>query len=110
MDVAAERGSDRGRRESELHQRRVSRDESPDRTESAPRILERAARVGDGRRELGKAEDESEVEDRDQHCRIEEPDGAGGRPAVAPAEVLAGYDEPDGEAPQADDADLGGEA
>ena len=49
MNVGAERRGDRRRRERELDQRRIARDETAERPESAARIGERPARVAESR-------------------------------------------------------------
>src|SRR4029079_9919436 len=70
------------------------------RTEGAPAVLERAARMRNRRRELGEAEDEGRVHQGDERRRHEKAERARLVPAVAPAEVLAGDDEADGDAPK----------
>ncbi len=80
----------------DLHDRRAER---------APAILERTACVRDRCRQLGEAEDERRVHQRDERGSDEEAEGSGGGPAVAPAEVLARDDEADGDAPQVERAE-----
>ncbi|MCY1527604.1 hypothetical protein D9M68_626740 [compost metagenome] len=98
---------DRRRREHELHQRGEAGDEASRGPEGAARVGKRAAGVRDGGGEFGEAEDEGGVHQRHEQRGQQEAQRAGAGPAVAPAEIFAGDDQTDGDAPEREGAQHG---
>ena len=95
----AERQRNGGRSEDELDERGCGSDVSAGVSEGALGIGEEASGAGDGCGEFSEAEDEGRVHAGHENGGEQEAERAGAGPSVATAEVFAGDDEADGDAP-----------
>ncbi|MCY1437467.1 hypothetical protein D9M71_536300 [compost metagenome] len=99
VEVGADGHGDGRRGEDELDERGHPGDHRAVLAEGTQAVGERPAGVGDGCGQFGVAEDEAGIHHRHQQRGDEEAEGAGGGPAVTPAEVFAGYHQAHGEPP-----------
>ncbi|VGP59435.1 hypothetical protein SB00610_02849 [Klebsiella quasipneumoniae subsp. similipneumoniae] len=99
VEVGADGHGDGRRGEDEFNQSGKTGDKAAGGPEGAVGIGERAASVRDGGGQLGKAENKGAVHGGDREGDDHKPHRARLRPAVAPAEVLPGYHQSDGDPP-----------
>ncbi|MCY1354055.1 hypothetical protein D9M69_404130 [compost metagenome] len=100
VEVGADGHGDGRRGEDELDQGGDPGNQPALLAEGAAAVGEGAAGMGNGGGQFGEAEDEAGVHGCHQQRGDQEAEGAGGAPAIAPAEVLTGYHQAHGDAPE----------